>query len=88
MFVGGTAWNVLIADLVPREKRGTVMVTIDTFSGLVATPSSWIGGYLWDTFSPQTPFYITLILGLIGTAIFYFGVKEPYRSSGAAWSVR
>lgn len=73
----------MIADLAPREKRETVMVTIDTFSGLVATPSSWIGGYLWDTFSHQTPNYISLVLGLIGTAIFYFGVKEPNRSSGA-----
>ena len=81
MFVGGPAWNALIADLVPREKRGTVMGTMGTLSGLVATPSSWIGGYLWDAISPQTPFYVTLVLGLIGTTIFYFGVKEPPRST-------
>ena len=72
----------MTADLVLKEKRGTVMAIMGTLSDLVATPSSWILGYQWDTISPKTPFYITLVLGLIGTAMFYFGVKEPNRSDG------
>ena len=80
MWAGGPAWQALIADLVPREKRGTVMGTIGTVTGLVGTPSSLVGGYLWQLYSPQTPFYLSLVLGLIGTAVFTFGVKEPKRS--------
>jgi MFS family permease len=80
MWAGGPAWQALIADLVPREKRGTVMGTIGTVTGLVGTPSSLVGGYLWQLYSPQTPFYLSLVLGLIGTAVFAFGVKEPKRS--------
>ncbi|HUS77186.1 MAG TPA: MFS transporter [Patescibacteria group bacterium] len=79
MYAGGPAWNALIADLVPREKRGTVMGTIGTVSGIVATPSSIIGGYLWQTFSPQFPFYVSVVLGLIGALVFAIGVKEPKR---------
>lgn len=77
MWGGGPAWQALIADLVPREKRGTVMGTIGTVTGVVGTPSSLVGGYLWTLYSPQTPFYLSLIMGLIGTAVFAFGVKEP-----------
>jgi MFS family permease len=80
MWAGGPAWQALIADLVPREKRGTVMGTIGTVTGLVGTPSSLVGGYLWQLYSPQTPFYLSLVLGLIGTAVFAFGVKEPRKS--------
>ena len=79
IYVGGPAWNALIADLVPREKRGTVMGTMGTLSGIIATPSSWIGGWIWENINPQTPFYISLVLGLIGTGIFAVFVKEPER---------
>jgi len=80
MWAGGPAWNALIADLVPPEKRGTVMGTIGTVTGIVATPSSLVGGYLWQAYSPQMPYYISLVLGVIGTAVFALGVKEPKRS--------
>ncbi|MCW4048596.1 MAG: MFS transporter [Candidatus Bathyarchaeota archaeon] len=82
IYVGGPAWNALIADLVPKEKRGTIMGTMGTLSGIVATPAAIVGGYLWDAMSPQVPFYISLVLGLIGTVIFQFGVKEPKRAKG------
>ena len=76
-FAGGPAWQAMVADLVPRKKRGTVMGTIGTITGLVGAPSSWIGGFIWERFTPQTPYYISLILGLIATAIFGLFVKEP-----------
>jgi MFS family permease len=77
MYVGGAAWNALVADLVPREKRGTVMGAMGTLSGAIATPASYVGGYLWNQYAPQVPFYISFIAGVIGSIIFFFGVKEP-----------
>lgn len=76
-FAGGPAWQAMVADLVPREKRGTVMGIIGTVTGVVGAPSSWIGGFLWENFTPQTPYYVSLTLGLIATAIFAVFVKEP-----------
>ena len=79
-FAGGPAWNALIADIIPVDKRATVMGTMSTLTGIAGAPSSLIGGYIWATFSPQLPFQISMVLGLIGAIIFAIGVKEPQRS--------
>ena len=82
-FAGGPAWRALIADLIPPERRGTVMGTMGTLTGIVGAPSSLLGGYLWHIYSPQLPFQVSMALGLIGAAIFALGVKEPKRQSAA-----
>jgi len=40
---GGPAWQALVADLVPKEKRATVMGTIGTITGTIAAPASLAG---------------------------------------------
>ena len=77
MYAGGPSWNALIADLVPPEKRATVMGTIGTLTGVVAAPSSIIGGWLWQNYNPQLPFRLSMVVGLISASIFWVGVKEP-----------
>lgn len=77
MYAGGPSWNALIADIVPPEKRATVMGTIGTLTGIVAAPSSIIGGWLWQNYSPQLPFQLSMVVGLISASIFWVGVKEP-----------
>lgn len=74
---GGPAWNALIADIVPREKRGTVQGTIGTVTGIVSAPASMLGSYLWTNLGPQFPFYAASLTGLVGVIVFYLGVKEP-----------
>ena len=74
---GGSAWNALIADIVPSEKRATVNGIIGTLTAVVAAPSSVLGGWLWETFYPQLPFQISALIGLSAAAVFWFGVEEP-----------
>ena len=76
-YAGGPAWNALIADIVPPEKRATVMGTQSTFAALVGAPSAIFGGWLWQVFSPQTPFMVSGVVGLVAAALFWFGVQEP-----------
>ncbi|KYH38902.1 MAG: MFS transporter [Candidatus Bathyarchaeota archaeon B23] len=47
-FMGGPAWQALIADLVPPRDRGKVMGAMATMTGLVALPAPYLGGYLYD----------------------------------------
>ncbi len=77
---GGSAWNALIADIVPSEKRATVNGAIGTLTAVVAAPSSVIGGWLWETFYPQLPFQLSAVIGLVAAAVFWLGVNEPERA--------
>jgi MFS family permease len=74
---GGPSWNALIADLIPPEKRATFIGTQNTLTALVGTPSAVLGGWLYQTYSPQTPFVVSGIVGLVAAALFWWGVEEP-----------
>jgi MFS family permease len=76
---GGPAWQALVADLVPKEKRATVMGTIGTITGVVAAPASLAGSWLWNNLGPIWPFRASAITGLIAVALFMVGVEEPPR---------
>jgi MFS family permease len=56
--------------------RGRVNGLIATINGVVASPSSWIGGYMWDTASPNSIFWLSLALGIIPTLLLLL-VQEP-----------
>ena len=77
---GGPAWNALIADIVPPEKRATINGIMGTLTAVVGAPSSVLGGWLWQTYHPQLPFQVSMIIGLIAATIFWFGVDEPSKS--------
>jgi len=77
---GGSAWNALIADIVPSQKRATVNGVIGTLTAVVAAPSSVLGGWLWETFYPQLPFQLSAVIGLVAAAVFWVGVHEPEKA--------
>jgi MFS family permease len=74
--VGGPAWEAMVADQVPKDKRATTKGLISTFTGIVGAPSSFIGGHLWTKYTPLTPFFISFYLGLVSIFIFIVFIKE------------
>ena len=76
---GGPAWQAMVADLVPKEKRATVMGTIGTITGVVAAPASLAGSWLWNNLGPIWPFRASAVTGLVAVGLFMVGVKEPPR---------
>jgi len=82
--IGGTSWNALMADLVPPEKRGRFSGIMSTFNGAVSLPSPSVGAWLWDTpgVGPVGDFWVSIILGLVSTAIFGKFVKDPRFEKG------
>jgi MFS family permease len=78
--MGGPVWQALVADLTPPEDRGRMMGLMGTIQGLVTTPASWVGGYMYDNISPELPFYTSFALNTIGTVIFVALLKEPERT--------
>ena len=69
-------YNALLADLIPREKRGRIMGTIITLNILATVPASILGGALYE-FTPASPFILEMILGATVGLIILFKVKEP-----------
>ena len=61
----------LISKTVPEEQRGIAFGLTSTSRGIISLPSPYLGGLLWDRFSPGTPFLITAI-GCLGLSILAF----------------
>jgi MFS family permease len=70
------AYNALLADLIPREKRGRIMGTIVTLNILATVPASVMGGVLYGL-APVFPFIFTTLLGVAVSMIILLTVTEP-----------
>ncbi len=70
------AYNALLADMIPREKRGRIMGTIGTLNVMATIPASALAGVLYGL-DPAYPFAFTIVLGVIVSLIIYLAVKEP-----------
>jgi MFS family permease len=57
--------KAFVADLVPAERRGTAYGYYQGVVGLTLLPASVLAGWLWDTVSPVTPFYLGAGLAFI-----------------------
>ena len=77
-----SAVMALATDLVPPENRGKVVGFRNFFGYIVMGFGMLLGNYLYVSFIPQLPFYVTL--GLIVTAflIVLFLVHEPKKRVG------
>jgi MFS family permease len=50
--------KAFVADLVPAERRGTAYGYFQGVVGITLLPASVLAGWLWETVSPATPFYL------------------------------
>ncbi len=70
------AYSALMADMVPREKRGRIMGTIGTLNVMATVPASVLAGLLYG-FDPAYPFVFTVVLGIVVSLIVFLLVEEP-----------
>jgi len=72
---GGPVWQALVADMTPAEGRARMMGLMGTFVSIIGTPASYVGGYLTDNFSPESPFYVSFALNTVGTLLILLLLK-------------
>lgn len=72
----GPAYSALLADMIPREKRGRIMGTIVTLNILATVPASGLAGFLYGV-SPSHPFTFVVLLAITVTLIIFLAVREP-----------
>jgi MFS family permease len=63
------AW---IADFVPSAARGSVYGLLNWIVGVTAFPASLLAGWLWQHYSPATPFAASSILALSAALLLLF----------------
>ncbi|HUS84285.1 MAG TPA: MFS transporter [Anaerolineales bacterium] len=79
MGIGGAlldpAYNALIARGAPAHLRGVAYALIPALIGLVALPSPWIGGQIWEFTNPKIPFLATFLLGSLALVPAWFKLR-------------
>lgn len=75
------ASRAFVADLVPKEQRGTAYGYFNAGIGLAALPASLLAGILWQGvgswagLGPAAPFYFGAMLAVLAVVLFVFWVK-------------
>ncbi len=86
-YMGGPAWQALIADIVPSKDRAKIMGLMGTISGVVGLPGSLIGGYLYDH-DPNMLLLVGSLLEALSIPIILLFVREPKPHSEDASEIR
>ncbi len=72
------AYQSLISKAVPKNLRGTAFGLFSTSLGIVSLPAPLIGGWLWESVSPQFPFAVTALVSLLSVIPVWLKFKlEP-----------
>lgn len=71
LMMGGPTWQALVADIIPSSDRGRVMGLMGSAQILLGLPSSWFGGFLWDSYSPELTFQASGLIGFLASIVLY-----------------
>ncbi|HOV22997.1 MAG TPA: MFS transporter [Candidatus Marinimicrobia bacterium] len=67
--------STIVSELAPEKFRASSLGTYQMLIGLCAFPASLIAGFLWDKIGALAPFYLSLGLTIVASALMIF-VKE------------
>ncbi len=67
--------RALVADLVPSPQRGSAYGLYHSVVGIMAFPSSFIAGVLWQVFSPAAPFYFGAVMAGLASILLVMAVR-------------
>lgn len=68
--------RAFIAEIAPRELKGTMLGLHSTIVGVALLPASVIAGLLWSAFGPAVPFALGSALSLAAALMLAFGLKR------------
>jgi DHA1 family multidrug resistance protein-like MFS transporter len=77
------ARNVYVTQTIEPGRRGEIFGRLSAFSGLLAFPASYIGGWLYDNFGFAAPFGGNLIFAMVTLAVLILLVHSPKKGEEA-----
>ncbi len=72
----GPSLTALQANLTPQEMRGRIMALFSVFSLITSIPAQILGGYLYETLGPLTPFIASTPAFILAT-LALIRIREP-----------
>ena len=54
------SWTSLISEIVPQERRSSVMGKLDAYGRAGAVPAPWLSGVLLERYGFTAPLYVQL----------------------------
>ena len=78
--IGEPARKAMIVDLSKSELRARTVGLYYLLRSLTITPAAAIGALLWKR-SPQTPFVLAGVFGIVGTFVFITMVREKFATN-------
>ncbi|HZQ08747.1 MAG TPA: MFS transporter [Anaerolineae bacterium] len=73
------ARNVYITQTIGPARRGEMFGRLSAFSGLLAFPASFIGGFLYDHFGFAAPIAGNLVFSIVPVLVLVFLVQAPQK---------
>lgn len=70
--------KTLVAELAPPDYVASTIGAFQMIIGLLSLPASFLAGFLWDKFSPVTPFYFSLTLTILSGVMLKFVKESKY----------
>jgi hypothetical protein len=77
--LGEPARKAMIVDFAREGLRARMVGLYYLIRSITITPSAAVGGLLWKL-TPQVPFVVAGLIGLVGTLVFAMTVEERYAS--------
>jgi len=71
------AVTAMFSSVIPASKRGRGMGIFNSFQNVGLVVGSSVGGFLFEFYSPETPFIACGTISLIGAALVFLMVSEP-----------
>jgi MFS transporter, DHA1 family, multidrug resistance protein len=76
------SWNAVLDHSIDKDKKATLWGVFMTVEGLGSAVGPYLGGLLWDKFSPSAPFWVSgaviLVMGALYTKLPISGVRQKY----------
>ena len=72
--------KALVSDIIGKEKKGTGLGLYNMILGMTLLPASLIGGWLYDTFNNQVPFYFGSATALLSAFLMFLFYQRGKRN--------
>jgi len=70
------SWTSLLVEIVPQDKRSTIMGKLDAYGRIGAVPAPWLAGVLLEGYGFNAPLYVQVATLTLGMALI-LRIRDP-----------